>query len=70
MANQLRQPSPPGVLHTHHAPPGPHPQINGHLPIQSHSKITPQHMAQLNEVVWLQIGVQISVMEGSKQGKA
>ncbi|KAL9117924.1 MAG: hypothetical protein Q9187_005534 [Circinaria calcarea] len=30
--------------------------MNGHMPMQAHPKITPQHMAQLNEAVWLQIG--------------
>ena len=57
MASQLRQPSPPGGLHPHHGPPGAHAQMNGHMPMQAHPKITPQHMAQLNEAVWLQIGI-------------
>ncbi|MCJ1433138.1 glucose repression mediator protein [Xylographa pallens] len=56
MASQLRQPSPPGALHPHHGPPGAHPQMNGHMPQQQKPTITPQHMSQLNEVVWLQIG--------------
>lgn len=56
MANPLQQVSPPSGLHPHHGPPGPHPQMNGHMPMQAHPKITPQHMAQLNEAVWLQIG--------------
>ena len=56
MAAQLRQPSPPGGIHPHHVPPGAHPQMNGHMPMQAHPKITPQHMTQLNEAVWLQIG--------------
>jgi hypothetical protein len=56
MANQLRQPSPPNGLHPHHGPPPAHAQMNGHLPIQGHPRPTPQHLAQLNEAVWLQIG--------------
>lgn len=57
MASQLRQPSPPGGLHPHHGPPGAHAQMNGHMPMQAHPKITSQHMTQLNEAVWLQIGM-------------
>lgn len=56
MASHHPQASPPGGLHPHHGPPGAHPQANGHMPMQAHHKITPQHMAQLNEAVWLQIG--------------
>lgn len=63
MASQLRQPSSPGGLHHHnHIPPGAHPQMNGHMPMQTQPmqgqnlKITPQHLAQLNEAVWLQVG--------------
>ena len=62
MASQLRQPSPPGSLHPHHGPPGAHPQLNGHIPQQPKPQITPQHMSQLNEVVWLQIGKPSSVL--------
>lgn len=56
MASHHPQASPPGGFHPHHGLPGAHPQANGHMPMQAHHKITPQHMSQLNEVVWLQIG--------------
>ena len=56
MASQLRQQTPPGSMHPHHVPPNGHPQMNGHVPMQPHQKITTQHMAQLNEATWLQIG--------------
>lgn len=62
MANHHPQPSPPGGgLHLHHGPQGGHPQVNGHMPIQAHhNKITPAHLASLNESVWLGIGMQLS----------
>ncbi|KAI9875365.1 MAG: hypothetical protein M1830_008576 [Pleopsidium flavum] len=50
------QPSPPGGMHPHHGPPGVHPQVNGHMPVQVPPKVSPQHLSQLNEAVWLQIG--------------
>ncbi|KAI4203295.1 MAG: hypothetical protein LQ350_001992 [Teloschistes chrysophthalmus] len=45
----------PAGMHLRHGPPG-HPQVNGHIPMQAHHKITPAHMASLNEAVWLGIG--------------
>ena len=48
MTTQLRQPSPPGGIHPHHGPPG---QVN------VMQRINPAHVASLNEVVWLQIGL-------------
>lgn len=43
-------------MHLHHGPQGGHPQANGHIPMQAHLKVTPAHLAQLNESVWLMIG--------------
>lgn len=51
------QPSPPGGIHGHHAPLT---QVNGHVPMQGPAqKVVPisQKIAQLNEGVWLQIGM-------------
>ncbi|MCJ1267451.1 hypothetical protein MMC22_007336 [Lobaria immixta] len=64
MANHHPQPSPPGGgLHLHHGPQGAHPQVNGHMPIQAHhNKITPAHLASLNESVWLGIGSATELM--------
>lgn len=56
MASHHPQPPSPGGMHLHHGPQGGHPQANGHMPMQSHHKITPAHLAQLNESVWLMIG--------------
>ncbi|KAL8727680.1 MAG: hypothetical protein Q9181_005620 [Wetmoreana brouardii] len=43
-------------MHLRHGPPG-HSQVNGHIPMQqAHHKITPAHLASLNEAVWLGIG--------------
>ena len=56
MANHHQQPASPGGMHLHHGPQGGH-QPNGHLPIQAHHKITPAHLASLNESVWLMIGM-------------
>lgn len=57
MANHHPQPSPPGSgLHMHHGPQGGHQQVNGHVSMQMHQKITPAHLASLNEVIWLNIG--------------
>lgn len=56
------QPSPTGRVTPHHAhlAAAAHPQVNGHLPLQSQSKPSPlgtaQKIAALNEQVWLQIG--------------
>lgn len=63
MANHHPQPSPPGGgLHLHHGPQGGHPQVNGHMPIQAHHKITPAHLASLNESVWILIGINYSTL--------
>lgn len=51
------QPSPPGAIHGPH---GPLAQVNGHMPMQAQpQKVLPisQKIAQLNEGVWLQIGM-------------
>lgn len=55
------QPSPPGGVPPHHGPLAAHPQMNGHLPVQSQGQkgpppTTAQKIAALNEQVWLQIG--------------
>lgn len=57
MAAQLRQPTPPNGLHPHHVPPGAHSQINGHIPMHQPPRATPQHLSQLNEAVWISIGL-------------
>ena len=55
MAGHNHHPSSPAGMHLHHGPQG-HPQVNGHIPMQAHPKITPAHLASLNEAVWLGIG--------------
>ncbi|KAL9038492.1 MAG: hypothetical protein Q9214_005257 [Letrouitia sp. 1 TL-2023] len=55
MASHNHHPSSPGGMHLHHGPQG-YPQVNGHMPMQAHHKITPQHLASLNEAVWVSIG--------------
>lgn len=55
MASHHQQPASPAGMHLHHGPPG-HPQVNGVMPMQAHHKITPAHLASLNEAVWLSIG--------------
>ncbi|KAI4220562.1 MAG: hypothetical protein L6R36_007533 [Xanthoria steineri] len=55
MANHHQQPASPAGMHLHHGPPG-RPQVNGHMPMQGQHKLTPAHLAQLNEAVWLGIG--------------
>ncbi|RAK97179.1 putative transcriptional corepressor Cyc8 [Aspergillus ibericus CBS 121593] len=55
------QPSPTGGVTPHHGHLAAHPQVNGHLPLQSQSQKGPplstaQKIAALNEQVWLQIG--------------
>ena len=59
MANPLRQPTPPNGLHPHHGPPAPHPQMNGHMPVPP-PRVTPQHLTQLNEAVWISLGAFLS----------
>ena len=56
------QPSPPGGVPPHHGPLAAHPQLNGHIPVQSAGQkgpplTTAQKIAALNEQVWLQIGI-------------
>ncbi|KAI4142275.1 MAG: hypothetical protein L6R39_005004 [Caloplaca ligustica] len=55
MAGHHQQPASPAGMHLHHGPPG-RPQVNGVMPMQAHHKITPAHLASLNEAVWLSIG--------------
>ncbi|KAL9037413.1 MAG: hypothetical protein Q9180_003729 [Flavoplaca navasiana] len=55
MANHHQQPASPAGMHLHHGPPS-RPQVNGHMPMQGPHKLTPAHLAQLNEAVWLGIG--------------
>lgn len=52
------QPSPPGGVPQPHSHLAGHPQVNGHIPMQSQSQklTTTQKIAALNEQVWLQIG--------------
>jgi hypothetical protein len=55
------QPSPPGAVPPHHGHLAAHPQVNGHMPMQSQGQkgpplTTAQKIAQLNEQVWLSIG--------------
>lgn len=56
------QPSPSGGMHPHHGALAAHPQLNGHMPMQSpgQKSVTigglAQKILQLNETVWLQIG--------------
>lgn len=56
------QPSPPGAVPAHHGHLAAHPQVNGHLPLQSQGQKAPQltvaqRIAQLNEQVWIGIGM-------------
>lgn len=55
------QPSPTGGVTPHHGHLAAHPQVNGHMPLQTQSQKGPplstaQKIAALNEQVWLQIG--------------
>ena len=55
------QPSPTGGVTPHHGHLAAHPQVNGHMPLQSQGQKGPpmstaQKIAALNEQVWLQIG--------------
>ncbi|PYH91677.1 TPR-like protein [Aspergillus ellipticus CBS 707.79] len=55
------QPSPTGGVTPHHGHLAAHPQVNGHLPLQTPTQKGPplntaQKIAALNEQVWLQIG--------------
>ncbi|RAH79376.1 putative transcriptional corepressor Cyc8 [Aspergillus japonicus CBS 114.51] len=61
------QPSPTGGVTPHHGHLAAHPQVNGHLPLQSQSQkgpplTTAQKIAALNEQVWLQIGALTELM--------
>lgn len=60
------QPSPPGGMRPHHGSLPNHPQVNGHMPIQAQGQKTlqgpiSQQISQLNEGIWLQIGMFISL---------
>lgn len=53
------QPSPTGGVTPHHGHIATHPQVNGHIQLQSQGQKglnTAQKIAALNEQVWLQIG--------------
>ncbi|EER25484.1 hypothetical protein D8B26_000215 [Coccidioides posadasii str. Silveira] len=55
------QRSPTGAVHPHQTPLPPHPQVNGHLPIQAQGQSGPplttwQKILQVNEAIWLQLG--------------
>lgn len=60
MANHHQHPPSPGGLHLHHAIHSNQPQVNGHMPMQAHQKITAAHLAAQNEGVWLGIGTSIT----------
>lgn len=60
MASHHQQPASPGGMHLHHGPQAGHPQPNGQVPMQAHHKITPAHLASLNESVWLMIGMRLT----------
>lgn len=68
MANHHPQPSPPGSgLHMHHGPQGGHQQVNGHVTMQMQQKITPAHLASLNEIIWLNIGIQPPIRDSRQR---
>ena len=56
MASHHQRPQSPAALHLHHGLHSGQPQVNGHIPMQAHHKITPAHLASQNESVWLGIG--------------
>ena len=57
MASHHQQHTSPAGMHlSHHSIHAGHPQVNGHMAAQVHNKITPAHLASLNENVWLGIG--------------
>ena len=60
MANHHPQAQSPGGFY-HGPPPGHHP--NGVVQMAAHQKITPAHLAALNEVVWIGIGKHREVLE-------
>ena len=49
--------SPAGMHLSHHNVHPGHQQVNGHIAAPIHQKITPAHLASLNESVWLGIGM-------------
>lgn len=61
MANHHQHPHSPGGLHLQHGVHGGQPQVNGHVPMQAHHKITPAHLASQNESVWLGIGTKTTL---------
>ncbi|CAF9920979.1 MAG: hypothetical protein GOMPHAMPRED_002193 [Gomphillus americanus] len=66
MAIPARQASPPNGLNPHHAPPGHHGQMNGHVPVHQQPPRAPppppppppslHNLTAMNEQVWIQIG--------------
>ena len=57
MASHHQQHTSPAGMHlSHHSIHAGHSQVNGHMAAQVHHKITPAHLASLNENVWLGIG--------------
>ncbi|WEW57055.1 glucose repression mediator protein [Emydomyces testavorans] len=55
------QRSPTGAVHSHQTALPPHPQVNGHMPIQPQPQGGPplttwQKILQVNEAIWLQLG--------------
>jgi glucose repression mediator protein len=59
------QPSPTGAVTPGHAHLAIHPQVNGHVTLQSQGQKVPlfgtaQKIAALNEQVWLQIGMSLT----------
>ena len=65
MASHHQHTQSPAGLHLHHGLHNGQPQVNGHIPMQPHHKITPAHLASQNENVWLGIGV-FDVVENDK----
>lgn len=68
MANHHQHPQSPGGLHLQHAIHNGQPQVNGHMPMQAHQKITAAHLAAQNEGVWLGIGTSIMTEHGKYYG--
>ncbi len=68
MASHHQHPQSPGGLHLHHGLHGGPPQVNGHMPMQAHHKITPAHLASQNESIWLGIGIYTRAEYGEDVG--
>ena len=58
MAIPARQASPPNGLNPHHAPPGHHGQMNGHVPVHQPPRVPPSlhNLTAMNEQIWIQVG--------------